>query len=52
MIPRAITMNHRAGTMFVTGDSHPGMLAIGKIIPDSSALGNMVPTIAASIAAR
>ena len=51
-MPRAITMNQRAGTMVVTGWSHPGMLAIGKIIPDSSALGIIVPTSAPSIAAR
>ena len=46
-MPRAMTMNQRAGTMFVTGCSQPGMLAIGKIIPDSSALGSIVPTMRA-----
>ena len=39
MMPRAMMMNQRAGTMFVTSCSQPGMLAIGKIIPESSVLG-------------
>src|SRR5690606_36230611 len=50
--PREITMNHRAGTTTVSGLNQSGRLAIGKIIPDSSVLGSMVPTIAPSIAAR
>jgi len=47
-----MTMNHRAGTMFVTGRSQAGMLLIGKIIPESSAVGIIVPISAPSIAAR
>ena len=52
MMPRAMTMNQRAGTMFATACSGADMLAIGNTIPDRMVLGSIVAMMAVSIAAR
>ena len=52
MMPRAITTNHRAGTTFETIAAARGMLSIGKMKPESSIVGSIVPISAPIIATR
>ena len=52
MMLRAISTNQRAGTMFEIARSGHGMLSIGKMNPDSSIVGSIVPTSAPIIATR
>src|SRR5687767_4362077 len=52
MMPRAMMMNHRAGTMLLTAWRKGGMLAIGNTIPESRELGSIVASSATSMATR
>lgn len=52
MIPRAMMMNQRAGTIVLNHWSAGGMLAKGNTIPERSALGSIVASNATSIATR
>ena len=52
MMLRATVTNHRAGTTRTRTASGHGRLSSGKMNPDSSMVGSIVPTIAPNIATR
>jgi hypothetical protein len=52
MMPRAISTNQRAGTTCEMICSGVGMLSIGKMNPERSMVGSIVPIIAPIIATR